>query len=233
MTSSSRAKWVRPPRQLPYCGRDNPRQNAKLPLGDFVAQPVASTAYGRGLDVYVHVTGEAEAAKGYFAFGARIELDGTVTWFRQRLRHKVEHERAEEILEAALGLARAWFERAPSSCAFYYRSLAWEEVRRWRGEQYGEERCRDYLAKLHRDPGAPRTRRVQDEEGKYVDIPVTEEERAASRAHWVRRRQVAINLLAGKYSDTDPRITQLRCIMKKCDAFIKGQIATLLPFDAA
>lgn len=216
-------------RELPYCNHD-PKRYVELPLGNFVVQPVGSTAYCKGLHVHTHLAGEEEAVPGVLSFGARLEPDGTVTWSRRQPTYKVTHERADEILEVALGLARAWLERDPSHCAFYYLDLAREELYRWRREMRQERRSQDHLAKCLSDPEAPQTRNQQNEEGEWEEVQLTEEERTKLRALWTRNHQRSVDKLASLHAENDDRITQLESIAAQCRAFMQDTSTPLLPF---
>ena len=136
--------WFDPPD--PQSARWDPKRHVEHPLGRFVAQPVGNTSYGQGLHISAHLTGEDERARGLLSFGARLETDGTVTWVRQQVGYcEIKHERVEEILEAAYGVARSWFERDPTHCASYYHDVAEKEIRDLRRLLRDEQHTIDYL----------------------------------------------------------------------------------------
>jgi hypothetical protein len=224
-------QYVRRKRELPWCNRD-PKRYVELPLGDFVAQPVGSTSYGKGLHIYAHLAGEEEAAPGIYSFAAKIGTDGTVTWVRQQRSYAREHDRADEILAASWDVARAWFERDPKHCASYYHDVAAEELYRWHRDMAAERDTQRHLTKLLADPEAPKTRNQKTAEGEWETVPMTAEERAGRRALWERNFQRAVDKLARLHTEHDARIAQLRSIKTRCLAFLRDDSVQLLPFEA-
>jgi hypothetical protein len=210
----------------------DPKRHVELPIGIFLAQPVGSTEYTKGLHLRMQLAGEDEVVPGLLSFGACLEMDGSVTWARQQPRCKIRHERAEEITEIALGVARSWFERDPSHCAIYYLDLARKELRDRLREMRQERDLQSHLTKLLDDPGAPRTRNQKNDEGEWEEIQLTAEERAELRELWARNLQSHLTKLAQLHTEQDARILQLRNIERKCRAFLEDRSIQLLPFEA-
>lgn len=211
----------------------DPKLHVELPIGRFVAQPVGNTSYCQGLHIAAHLAGEDERARGLLSFGARLEMDGTVTWHRQQVGYcEIKHERAEEIQEAALGVARTWFERDPSHCAIYYHDLAKKELWDLRRLLRDEQHTIDYLGKLLKDPKEPQAHNVKNAEGEWEHVLHTEAERAEYRNRWAHSIRRATSKLAQLHVEHDPRIAQLRSIEKRCHAFLEDQTLPLLPFEA-
>jgi hypothetical protein len=217
-------------RKLPWVA-DDPKRLVTLPEGLFVLQPVGNTSYCTGLHFYAHPTGDEESAPGLFSYGAAIERDGSITWSRRQGSYKIDHDRADELFEIGLRLARAWFERDPSHCASYYRGLAHKELQDLRRDVLRTMHIRDHLAELLGNPEEPKTR-GQRVDGEWIQIPMTHEDRTERRALWDRNLQRAEDKLT-RLNAAEARTAQLREIEARCRAFIATQLTQLLPFPEA
>jgi hypothetical protein len=220
-----------PPRKLPFVARD-PKLNVEHALGNFVAQPVGSTSYCKGIHVHAHLHGEEEAVRGVLSYGAVIHPDGTVTWERQQLGYcEIQDDRADEVEAAALEIAGAFIERDPIHCAIYYSDVAEMELRELHRKIRDEVDTRDHLTKLLADPDEPKLHNVKNDDGEWERIPYTPAEKVEYRERWERNVARAVKRLAKLHREHDPRITQLKSVMERCRAFWDGEIDQLLPFD--
>lgn len=211
-----------PPRTLPWVGED-PKRYVVNAHGAFVAQPVGSTEYLTGLHLWAHPAGDAEAARGLYAFCTRIEESGEVTWVQMQPNYVLHHERAAELFPVMLDIARAWIDRDPSHFVCHVLDKARKELHHRWGDRRELEVSQKYLSTFLSDPGKPRTEFKLDADGKRREFPATPEEKAARRALWERNLARTTASLAAFHARHDARILQLERAKERLVAFIRSR----------
>jgi hypothetical protein len=200
-------------------------------MGVFVVHPVGSTEYCQGLHVYAHLHEDDECAPGLFSFAAKLEQDGSVTWFQAQRNYVIRHGRAEEILEEGLRLARAWHERAPVHCAAYYGDLARKELSEHNRKVRQEKQAMEHLTQLLADPAEPRPRILPQHvvEGPTEWVPYTAEEAASMRNRWQKNLEGTYANIA-KLEAKSGRVLQLEKIQALCRSG-KANISAFPPVE--
>ena len=214
------------PRTLPWVGED-PARYVVNTHGAFVAQPIGSTEYTTGLHVYAHPAGDAEAARGLYAFCARVEEDGEVTWVQTQSDYVLHHERAAELFPVMLDIARAWMDRDPGGFVCHVLDQVIRELRRHQADRRQVEVSQEYLSTLLADPSQPRTEFKADADGQRRELPATPEEKAARRAYWERSLAYAEASLVVFHLRHGARIDQLVQALERLYAFIQSADRTI------